>query len=128
MFKGLVSGLSSRVQPVLKNSKAVFRSTTATYTNKQTNTAIKTSMADNVFVLKEYNNVPVTAQGLERDQLTQWAPFKVSTRAENITNSLTSTVPLRRASERLTQQHHTELDLDSLPFPIASNPAFAPLP
>lgn len=86
MFKSLVSGLSSRVQPVLKNSKSVFRSTTATYTSKQTNTPIKTSMADNVFVLKEYNNVPVTAQGLERDQLTQWPPFKVSTRAQNITN------------------------------------------
>ncbi|KAL2277626.1 hypothetical protein FJTKL_15306 [Diaporthe vaccinii] len=33
-------------------------------------------MADKVFVLKEYNNVPVRAQDLERDQLTQWPPFK----------------------------------------------------
>ncbi|KAL1865865.1 hypothetical protein Daus18300_006977 [Diaporthe australafricana] len=33
-------------------------------------------MADKVFVLQEYNNVPVTAQGLERDQLTKWPPFK----------------------------------------------------
>lgn len=74
-----MSGLSSRVQPVLKRSKSAFRSTTATYTSKQNNTPIKTSMADNVFVLKEYNNVPVTVQGLERDQLTQWPPFKVST-------------------------------------------------
>ncbi|KAH8742690.1 nudix hydrolase [Diaporthe sp. PMI_573] len=32
-------------------------------------------MADTVFVLDDYNNVSVTAQGLERDQLTQWAPF-----------------------------------------------------
>lgn len=43
-------------------------------------------MADNVFVLKEYNNVPVTAQGLERDQLTQWPPFKnwISTLSHSI--------------------------------------------
>ncbi|KAJ0103927.1 hypothetical protein J7T55_004253 [Diaporthe amygdali] len=33
-------------------------------------------MAGETFVLKEYNNVPVTAQGLEKDQLTNWPPFK----------------------------------------------------
>lgn len=88
MFRGLVSGLSSRAQPVLKRSKSVFHSTTATYTSKQTNSPLKTTMADKIFVLKEYSNVPVTAQGLERDQLTQWPPFKVSSRAEKITNNL----------------------------------------
>lgn len=97
MFKGLVSGLSNRVQPVFKRSKSAFRSATATYTNKQINAPTKTSMADNVFVLKEYNSVPVRAQDLERDQLTQWPPFKVSTRVENMANNPTSIFLSRRA-------------------------------
>lgn len=97
MFKGLVPGLSSRVQPILKRSKSVLRSTNPSYANKQTNAPIKITMADNVFVLKEYNNVPVTAQGLERDQLTQWPPFKVSTRGQSIINNHDSIVLSRRA-------------------------------
>lgn len=79
MFNGLRSGLSSRVQPVLTRPKPVFCQTTATYTNKQASAPVKSSMAGSVFVLNEYNNVRVTAQGLERQQLTQWPPFKVST-------------------------------------------------
>lgn len=29
------------------------------------------------FTLEEYNNVPVTVQGLAKDQLKEWQPFKV---------------------------------------------------
>ncbi|KKY35774.1 putative nudix domain-containing protein [Diaporthe ampelina] len=82
MFKGLLSGLFNHAQPILTRSKSVFRSTSATYTNTQTNAPTKTkiktktSMADQVFLLQEYNNVPVKAQGLGRDQLVQWPPFK----------------------------------------------------
>lgn len=101
MFKGLVPGLSSRVQPILKRSKSVLRSTKPTYANKQTNTSIKINMADNVFVLNEYNNVPVTAQGLERDQLTQWPPFKVSTRGQNIANNPDSIRVAPRKADQL---------------------------
>lgn len=97
MFKGLVPGLSSRVQPILKRSKSVLSSTNPTSANKQTDTRIKITMENNVFLLKEYNNVPVTAQGLERDQLTQWPPFKVSTREQNIINNLNSILLSRRA-------------------------------
>lgn len=80
MSGGHLSRLFSRVQPALTRSKA------ATYTNTKTNINVKTrtetTMADDssIFVLDDYNNVPVTTQGrgLERDQLTQWLPFKVS--------------------------------------------------
>lgn len=99
MFNGLRSGLCSRVQPVLIRSKSVFCPTTATYTNKQASAPIKPGMADSVFILKEYNNVPVTAQGLEREQLAQWPPFKVSTRAQSTAdnNNTTSVFLSRRA-------------------------------
>ncbi|KAL2274985.1 hypothetical protein FJTKL_02591 [Diaporthe vaccinii] len=76
MFKSLMPTFSSRVQPILKRSRSVLRSSNPTHANKQTNAPVKITMADNVFVLKEYNNIPVTAQGLYRDQLTQWPPFK----------------------------------------------------
>lgn len=86
MLRGLHLALSSRVQPILARSRTIFHSNIHTNTNPNINTQArnktKTNMAGETFVLKEYNNVPVTAQGLEKDQLTNWPPFKVSTRAD----------------------------------------------
>jgi hypothetical protein len=37
-------------------------------------------MAEDAFVLEDYDNVPVKAPGLTKDQLKEWPPFKVSWR------------------------------------------------
>lgn len=100
MFNGLRLGLSSRVQPVLTRPNSVLCQTTATHANRQASAPVTSSMAGSVFVLNEYNNVPVTAQGLERQQLTQWPPFKVSTRAQSTAdNNTTASVSTPRRAQ-----------------------------
>lgn len=133
MFRGQLPGLSSRVQPILTRFESVFSSTPFDYTNRHINTAVKTNMAGSIFVLNQYNNVPVTAQGLERDQLTQWAPFMVSTRAENTTNRPPSpTTALSSCTKHPAKlirvpNAPTELDSNSVQFSFAPVPAYTPL-
>lgn len=144
MSRGQLSGFSSRAQPILTRFISVFGSTPANYTNRHINTTIKTNMAGSIFVLNHYNNVPVTAQGLERDQLTQWAPFMVSALAENITNRTTTLPPPQKkytpsptASSsciarpaKLIRAHNatTELDINSVEFSFTPVPAYTSLP